>query len=192
MPAQPSWLSHFDSIRAAVRALPRPFVDRATVQALLGVGRRRAQQILAPCVTERVGANGLAAREAFLRRLDEIAAGEEARGEVERRRRVARTLTRWRAERLRQPPLPVEAPVAIVNQQWASLPAGVRLEPGRLTVEFEKPQEALEKLLALAMAISNDWAEFERRAERNEETGSEGRGPQKSKAYQTVRNAPSG
>jgi hypothetical protein len=41
----------------------------------------------------------------------------------------------------------------------------VRLEPGRITVEFEEPHEALEKLLALAMAISNDFQEFERRTQ---------------------------
>jgi hypothetical protein len=163
MPYQPSWLNDFDAIRAAVRALPRPFVDRATVQALLGVGRRRAQQILAPCVTERVGANGLAERETFLRRLEQIAAGEEARGEVERRQRVARTMVQLRRERLQQPQLPVEAPVAIVNQQWEGLPVGIRVEPGRLTIEFDEPQEALEKLLALAMAISNDFDEFAHR-----------------------------
>src|SRR4051812_29985679 len=165
MPAQPTWLSDFASIRRAVRGLPRPFVDRATVQALLGVGRRRAQQILAPCVSERVGANGLAEREAFLRRLEQVAAGEEARGEVERRQRVARTLAQLRRERIRQPQLPVEAPVAIVNQDWASLPTGVSLGPGRLAVEFQEPREAPEKLLALAMAISNDFEEFERRTQ---------------------------
>jgi hypothetical protein len=161
MPTQPTWLNHLDAIRATLRASPRPFVDRAAVQALLGVGRRRAQQILAPCVTERVGTNGLAEREAFLRHLEQAAAGEEARGEVERRQRLARTFAQLRQERLTQPQLPVEAPVSIVNQEWASLPAGVHLEPGRITVEFQEPQEGIEKLLALAMAIGNDFEEFE-------------------------------
>ena len=91
-----------------------------------------------------------------------------------------------------QPQLLVEAPLSIVNQEWTSLLAGVRLEPGRLTVEFAELQEALEKLLALAMAISNDFAEFEHRAERNEETGSKGCGPERPRACRTVRNAPSG
>jgi hypothetical protein len=36
------------------------------------------------------------------------------------------------------------------------------LEPGRITVEFREPQEALSKLLSLAMAISNDFERFER------------------------------
>jgi hypothetical protein len=41
----------------------------------------------------------------------------------------------------------------------------VRIEPGRITVEFEDPHAALEKLLALAMAIGNDFESFERAAQ---------------------------
>ena len=53
MPAKPLWYSRIHEIVRELDALPRPFVDRATVEFLLGVGRRRAQQILAPCITER-------------------------------------------------------------------------------------------------------------------------------------------
>jgi len=56
----------------------------------------------------------------------------------------------------------VDAPVQIVNQGFDDLPAGVRLEPGRITLTFDQPQQALEKLLALAMAITNDFERFER------------------------------
>jgi hypothetical protein len=48
-----------------------------------------------------------------------------------------------------------------VNQVLANLPAGVTLDPGEITVRFTTPQEALEKLLALAMAIGNEWGRFE-------------------------------
>jgi hypothetical protein len=61
----------------------------------------------------------------------------------------------------------VEAPAAIVDQELATLPQGVELGPGVVSVRFNTSQEALEKLLALAMAIGRDFAEFERR------TGSE-------------------
>jgi hypothetical protein len=50
----------------------------------------------------------------------------------------------------------------VLTQEFENLPEGVRLEPGRITVSFDEPQEALEKLLALAMAISNDLMRFER------------------------------
>ena len=63
MPAKPSWYSKLDDVIRELERLPRPFVDRATLEALLGVSRRRAQEILAPCVTDRVGSNGLADRD---------------------------------------------------------------------------------------------------------------------------------
>lgn len=60
----------------------------------------------------------------------------------------------------------MEAPTAIVNQELADLPAGVTLEPGRLTLEFSTAVEALEKLLAVAMAAGNDMDGFERLVEK--------------------------
>ena len=64
-------------------------------------------------------------------------------------------------DRLERPQLLVEAPVRIVNQELENLPAGIQLEPGQITVTFDQPQQALEKLLALAMAIGNDFDRFE-------------------------------
>lgn len=162
MPAKPIWYSKIERIVGELEGLPRPFVDRATVEFLLGVGRRRAQQIMAPCVTDWVGSNGLADRDGLIAHLRGLAEGEERYYEVARRRRVAKAIDRLRVERLRQPQLLVEAPARVISQEFANLPAGVRLEAGRITVEFRQPQEALEKLLALAMAIGNDFAGFER------------------------------
>lgn len=145
-----------------LRSRPRPFVDRAAVEALLGVGRRRAQQIMAPCVTDHVGTNGLADRDCLVTHLRHLAEGDEGFYELRRRRKVAEVLEGLRKERIERPQLLVEAPVRVVNQEFEDLPEGVRLEPGRVTVEFNQPREALEKLLALAMAISNDFDRFER------------------------------
>jgi hypothetical protein len=166
VPAKPAWYSKIDRIIRELEALPRPFVDRATVEFVLGVGRRRAQQILAPCVNDRVGANGLADRDRLIGHLRSLADGDEIHYEVERRRKVADALSRLRTERLEQPRLLVEAPVEVVSQGFEKLPSGVRLEAGRITVEFREPREALEKLLALAMAIGNDFERFERSTRR--------------------------
>lgn len=162
MPAKPVWYSKLDSIIEELSSSPRPFVDRATVEFLLGVGRRRAQQILAPCITDRVGTNGLADRDQLIARLRRLAEGDDAYYEVQRRRKVASLLDQLRTERLSQPRLLIEAPVQVVNQEFDDLPSGVHLQRGRITIEFQEPQEALEKLLALAMAISNDLDKFER------------------------------
>jgi hypothetical protein len=137
-------------------------VDRATVEFVLRVGRRRAQQILAPCITDRVGSNGLAGRQALIVRLRRLAASDDGHYERQRRRKLGAILSQLQEERLARPRLLVGAPAAVVNQGFEDLPAGIRLAPGRITVDFGKPPEALEKLLALAMAISNDFSYFER------------------------------
>ena len=165
MPAKPAWYSKINDVIGELEALPRPFVDRAAVEFLLGVGRRRAQQILSPCITDRVGTNGLAGREAFIAHLRRLADGQDGYYERRRRRNVAEILTRLQRDRLERPQLLVEAPVQILTQEFENLPAGVLLEPGRITVTFDQPQQALEKLLALAMAISNDFDRFERQVQ---------------------------
>jgi hypothetical protein len=45
-----------------------------------------------------------------------------------------------------------------------------------VTVEFEEPREALEKFLALAMAISNDFDRFERSTRTGTITGGKAAG----------------
>ena len=162
MPPKPAWLNKINNIIIDLESLPRPFVDRPTVEFLLAVGPRRAQQIMAPCVSDHIGSSGLADRHALISHLRHLASGEDGVYELQRRRKVATLLAQLHQQRLEQPRLLVEAPLQVLSQEFANLPAGVRLEPGSITVEFEQPQQALEKLLALAMAISNDFDRFER------------------------------
>jgi hypothetical protein len=165
MPAKPAWLSKISEVICQLEALPRSFVDRATVEFLLGVGRRRAQQIMAPCITDRVGANGLADRRALIAYLRRLSEDEEGYYERQRRRKVAAILVQLQKERMERPQLLMEAPIEVLAQELENLPDGVRLEPGRITVTFDQPQQALEKLLALAMAVSNDFDRFERQVQ---------------------------
>jgi hypothetical protein len=170
MPAKPAWYSRINEIIRDLEKLPRPFVDRATVEFLLGVGRRRAQQILAPCITDRVGANGLADRDVLVRHLRQLSEGEDAYYERNRRRKVAEALEKLQKERLERPKLLISAPIQVEKQEFEGLPAGISLGPGRITVEFDAPEQALEKLLALAMAIGNDFGRFERIVSRNDKS----------------------
>jgi hypothetical protein len=162
VPRKPAWYNKFDHIIGELRALPRPFVDRATVEFLFGVGRRRAQQIMAPCVTDRIGTNGLADRDRMVAHLLRLAEGDEGYYEQRRRRKFGQTLAQLRKERLETPQVLVAAPAAVLRQRFENLPSGVSLGPGRITLDFGHPREALEKLLALAMAIGNDLDRFER------------------------------
>jgi hypothetical protein len=162
VPAKPVWYSKLGDVIRELELLPRPFVDRATLELLLGVGRRRAQQIMTACITERVGTSSLADRDALIAHLRRLAEGDDSHYERQRRRNVAEILAQLQKDRRERPQLLVEAPVKILMQEFGNLPSGVGLEPGRITVTFDQPQQALEKLLALAMAISNDFDRFER------------------------------
>ena len=164
MPDKPTWYGHLDDAIAELSGLTWPWVDRETLQALLKVGRRRAQQILQPCVTRQIGSSGVAAREDLIAHLQRLASGDVAHYERRRRQRLAQAIEGFRQSTLAQPKVLVEAPVAITGQQFATLPEGVTVSPGSISIAFDSPTEALERLLALAMAIGNDFNEFERMA----------------------------
>ena len=161
MPDKPLWCGHLEQISRELGDLPDPWVDCAILEHALGIGRRRAQQILAPCVTRQIGRNGLARREAILEHLRRLSAGEQQHYEQRRQRRLAEYLEGFRQATLTHPRVLVEAPTSVQSQKLEGLPDGVALAPGQITVGFQTATEALEKLLALAMAIGNDRERFE-------------------------------
>ena len=165
MPDKPVWYGQLDEVIAHLRALPYPWIDRATLQQLLGVGRRRAQQILQPCVTHRIGANGVADRHDLIRRLEQLAAGDTVAYERQRRQKLGETLGRLHQAAIENPRLVVEAPNAVINAKISGLPDGVVIAPGEIRVQFTTTQQALERLLALAMAIGNDFDTFQQAVE---------------------------
>jgi hypothetical protein len=55
----------------------------------------------------------------------------------------------------------VEAPARAVNQKPDGLPPGITVRPGESTVRSSRLTEALEKLLALAIAVGNEPERFE-------------------------------
>jgi hypothetical protein len=162
MPDKPTWCGHLEEAIAELRALPYPWVDRLTLERILRVRRRRAQQILQPCVKQQVGATGVADREELIAHLRELANGQFVYYERRRRERLAKTIQDLNQAWKSQPKTLVEAPTAIVNQELSDLPPGVTLAPGKLIVEFSTAAEALEKLLAIAMAAGNDLDGYER------------------------------
>ena len=161
MPAKPAW---YNKINDVIRELRSSLVLSSTgprsnsCSASAAAGPSRSWRP----VSRTTWTNGLADRDRLITRLRRLAGGDDGYYEVQRRRQVATVIDRLRKERMERPQLFVEAPACIVNQKFENLPAGLRLEPGRITVEFDNPQQALEKLLALVMAIGNDSDCFER------------------------------
>jgi hypothetical protein len=161
MPVKPAWFSKLDQIIAELEALPCPWVDRGVIEFLLGIGPRRAQQIMAVCITERVGTSNLADRDLLIEHLRKLAHGDSGYYERRRRRKLGMAIEELRRAWLERPKALVEAPISIVNQRFEDLPQGIDLEPGRIVIRFDNSQQALQKLLALAMAIGKDMQHFE-------------------------------
>ena len=166
MPDKPLWL---DRLPKAVRQLEQndePWVDRATLQSLLAIGRRRAQQLLAP-IAQRVGTSLVADRSQLIAHLKRIAAGEDAYFEGQRRQRFWAHLSEARRRWIEAPPVLVEMSDAQIRRlerdDLEGLPEGVELAVGSIVVRFSDPEEALQKLMALAMAISQNRAGFDER-----------------------------
>lgn len=164
MPDKPVWYARLDRVIEQLETLPSPWVDRASLEFVLGVGRRRAQQILKPLVRRTIGKNGLADRDEVIRHLRSLAAGEAVYFEQQRRLRLHSFLDQLHREAREHPRVLVEAPTAVVNQEFDALPPGVHLSPGRIVLEgFSTPEEAKRKLLALIMAMGNDPEGFDAR-----------------------------
>jgi hypothetical protein len=120
MPDKPAWYSRLDEVIDELEALPSPWVDSASLEFVLRVGRRRAQQILRPLVRDTIGKSGLAKRDEVVDHLRSVAAGNAAYYEMRRRKRLRFILDQVR-QAATQPQVLVEAPASIVRQEFAGL-----------------------------------------------------------------------
>jgi hypothetical protein len=160
MPAQPAWFVQLPRIIQELAALSVPVVDRSIVEQIFGVKRWRAVQLLRQFGGWQSGRTFLVERHSLLRQLASLRAGADFERERRRRERLAGELEKLRRHAAAAR---VAIPVApeVFSQRISDLPQGVHLEPGRLTVEFSRPEQLLERLFSLAQAIANDFERFQ-------------------------------
>ena len=170
MPDKPLW---FNRLPEAIRELeenPESWIQRSDIELLLGVGRRRALQLLAPLAKHRIGTSLVASRDDLIAHLKRVAAGDQVWYEERRQKHLWAQLEPVRREWAAQPPVLVEVPQdqirRVERHDFEGLPEGVELAPGSIIVRFSEPEEALQKLMALAMAISQNRLAFDARVAR--------------------------
>jgi hypothetical protein len=157
MPAPAQWLLRLPEILAELAALDTPVVDRAVIEHVFQLRRRQAITLLHSWGGYQAGRTFLVDRQALIAILERLRAGEVFNFEKRRRERLMEVLEQARRQ-------VVAAGVVIQVPPSASpdrLPTGVRLEPGRLTVEFEHAEDLLGKLYQLVQAAAQDFAAFE-------------------------------
>ena len=160
MPAKPEWLLRLPDIRAQLEYLDAPVVDRAVIERIFGLKRRRAIELLHQFGGYQAGRTFLLDRTRLLEALQALESREGYSAEKRRRERLGDVLEASRehliAMRVR---IPVRATAAKASLD--RLAPGVLLLPGMLTIEFRHPIELLEKLYGLAQAIGHDFERFE-------------------------------
>ena len=164
MPAKALWLLHVPEIMAMLETFDVPVVDRAIIERLFGLRRRRAIELLHRFGGYQTDRTFLVDRRLLIEHLRRLADGEEFQREIQRKERLGHTVDQLRrhqaAARVR-----ISVEPDVFGRKLAELSAGVALEAGHLHIEFSGTEDLLSKLYELSRAASNDFDQFRAAAE---------------------------
>jgi hypothetical protein len=162
MPAKAQWLLRVPEILGELSALDVPVVDRALCERLFRLRRRRAIDLMRCFGGYQAGRTFLIERFQLIAELERMLESGDFKMEARRKERLAERLE---AMRRLQAGARISIPVTaeVLSQRLPDLPAGMRLSPGVLHIQFQSSEELLGKLFALAQAIANDYEAFEKR-----------------------------
>ena len=155
MPAKPRWLLAIpDAISQLERSSTGPCSPRRDIERLFSVGNgaRRREDL-----------RGQARRQPTDPAADEApAAAQEAQrpGRVPRRGGETHGLVA-ELQQARLTGFRFKVPAEPMSAKLADLPEGVSVERGRIEVRFDRAENALARLYALAQALGNDLARFQ-------------------------------
>ena len=96
MPAKALWLLHVPEIIAMLETFDVPVVDRAIIERLFGLRRRRAIELLHRFGGYQAGRTFLIDRRLLIEHLRRLADGEELQRESRRRERLVQTVEQLR------------------------------------------------------------------------------------------------
>jgi hypothetical protein len=160
MPATASWLLHLDEIRSMLSEVTLPVIDRAVIESVFGLRRRQAIELLNQLGgAYKSGKTLLIERTRLIAELDRIAAGGEYRQEQARHEKLTAALARFQRTRRAQE-VRIEVSPDVFGTRVAGLPAAVRLQAGKLEVQFSGCQDLVGKLFSVAQAALNDFDAF--------------------------------
>jgi len=168
MPAKAAWLLKIPEILTMLESFDVPVVDRATVESLFGLRRRRAIELLHRLGGYQAGRTFLVDRHLLMDNLRRLAEGEDFERESRRKERLDGAIDRLRRHQIAAR-VSIPVPPDVFHWKVADLSTGVALEPGHLHITFSGTEDLLAKLFELAQAASNDYNRFCAAAERVEQ-----------------------
>jgi hypothetical protein len=164
MPAKALWLLHVPEIIAMLETFDVPVVDRAIIERLFGLRRRRAIELLHRFGGYQAGRTFLVDRRLLIEHLRRLADGEEFQQERQRKERLGHTVDQLRRHQTAAR-VKISVQPDVFSRKLAELSAGVALGPGHLHIEFSGTEDLLSKLYELSQAASNDFDRFRAAAE---------------------------
>jgi hypothetical protein len=159
MPAKSSWWLKIPEIVLALSAMQVPVVDRKTFERLFGVRRRRAMQLAQQFGGYRAGNTSLVDRLALIDNLRRLEADPDVIFEQRRKQKISDELEEVRRHSKAATVLIQALPAARHGTQW-TLPSGVQIADGKLTVGFASVEELMARLYGLAQAAAADFERF--------------------------------
>jgi len=159
MPAKPAWLLQIPQILEHLEAFDVPVVDRAMVEHLFGIRRRRAIELMHLFGGYQAGRTYLIDRRRLIDRLQRLADGDGFERERHRKERLTNALQELRRNHVASS-VKISVPPDVWSHRMADLPAGVKLAAGHLHVEFSGTEDLLTKLFELSQAAADDFDRF--------------------------------
>jgi len=159
-PHKPYWFRELPQILRMLEAEAAPLIDRKTVESLFQVGQSEAGRLLKRTgAAFRSGGANVVPRWAMLEWLRRLERDGGVAWEQQRVVKVAAAISEAR-EKLASP---AARPIAhgrqaevLVATDTDSLPPGLKISPGRLTIEFFGYEDLLYHVGALVHALAND------------------------------------
>lgn len=164
MPAKPLWFLRLPEIIAEISTIEAPIVDRAVIERVFRVRRRRAVEIMGVFGGYQVGRTFVVERQKMLAELERMRQSDEFQFECHRKKKLVQELERARRVRAgAQVSIPIEEPD--LARKAPDFPTGVELQPGCLTVVFVTAEELVQRLYGVAQLALNDFRAFKSTAE---------------------------
>ena len=161
MARHPDWFERLDAILDSTRQTPLECLGRNEMKAIFGSSERDSIRLL-----HKFGATEIAdalslPRSSLLIQLEAIRSGTAYAAFLRQRQQVAQNLAVAHAENVARRRRIAGSVDFQVGKSLADLPAGVRLEPGRIVCEFAYPEDFWAMIDSLADIAAQDPDAFE-------------------------------
>jgi hypothetical protein len=151
LPEHPSYIHQLAGILEEARSpKPIPFFRRRDIEALFGLQKRQAVNLMHRLGAVRVSRELAVDQRDLVRWLEQRLADPSARAEWQRHAKVIDRIVELKAETAARA-IKIVLPEGVSSTE---IPAGVSFQPGLLTVAFRTREELLERLFLLGRALA--------------------------------------